>query len=146
MEVDPYKPPGAPLGDPASVPSGVDLRALVFSYRSLVRWVGVQLLLAIGGAVVVGGLSGQAAIAVAWARLLGVLATSVVLILYAYRTAKALGSSAPIIWAAAMVVPLLNLITLLVLSSRATKTCKAAGVPVGFFGPKEVPSSGKAAG
>ena len=90
MEVDPYKPPSAPLGDPASVPSGVDLRALVSSYRSLVRWVGVQLLLAIGGAVVVGGLSGQAAIVVAWIRLVGILFTTVVLTLYAYRTASAL--------------------------------------------------------
>lgn len=140
MEVDPYKPPAAPLGDPAFVPSGVDLRSLVVSYRALVRWVGFQLLLAVGGGIVLGALSGQAAVVVAWIRLLGIIATSVMLILYAFRTASALGSSVPVIWAIAMFVPLLNLMTLLILSSRATKTCRAAGVPVGFLGPRAVPS------
>ncbi len=105
------------------------------------RCVGVQLLLAFGGAVVVGTLSGQAAVVGSWIRVLLILLSSVALVRYSYRTASALGSSVPVIWAIAMFVPIVNLVTLLILSSRATRTCRAAGVPVGFFGPKELPPS-----
>ena len=58
------------------------------------------------------------------------------LAIYAYRTASALGSNVGFLWAIAMLIPLLNAITLLVLSARSTKGCREAGVAVGFFGPK----------
>jgi hypothetical protein len=35
-----------------------------------------------------------------------------------------------------MLVPLLNVVTLLILSAKATRACRAHGVPVGFLGPK----------
>jgi hypothetical protein len=55
---------------------------------------------------------------------------------YAYQTAKALGADIPVLWAVAMFIPCVNVITLLVLSSKAQAVCRANGIPVGFFGPK----------
>lgn len=67
---------------------------------------------------------------------LAALTTFFALAYYGYRTANALGSSVGWLWALAMFVPCLNVITLLVLSSRATRACREHGVPVGFLGPK----------
>lgn len=64
-----------------------------------------------------------------------ILVTLLAIIIYGYRTADALGSAVPILWAVAMFFPCINLITLLVLSSRATNACRERGVPVGFLGP-----------
>ena len=50
-----------------------------------------------------------------------------------YRLAKALGYTA-ILYAIAMLIPCVNLLTLLVVISRATKVLKENGVKVGFLG------------
>jgi hypothetical protein len=50
-----------------------------------------------------------------------------------YRLAKALGYTA-IIYAIAMIIPCINLLTLLVVISRATKALKEGGVKVGLLG------------
>ena len=114
-----------------------DVSKLAASYRRLVLWFGVQLVIAVfGGAV--GVVLGETALGALFAlvRLFVMLATVIALMYYAYRTASALGSSVGVLWAIAMLIPLVNAITLLVLSSKATAACRAAGVPVGIFGPK----------
>ena len=143
VEVDPYKPPTAPVQDSATPDELDKLRPLVQAYRALVRWVGVQLLLTFGGAVAIGAMTGSPlAVALAWVRFALLLVTVVPLVIYAYRTSVALGSKAGVVWGLAMLFPLINLITLLILSSRATRACQAAGIPVGFFGPKVIRRAG----
>lgn len=137
MEVDPYRPPTTVVTDPAS--SNEEVRRLTRAYRSLVRWFGVQLLVGLGLGFVAGLVGPGLDPSVRGVQGLATLATVVPLAIYAHRTASALGSRVSVLWGAAMVVPLINMITLLILSSRATRACRAAGVPVGFLGPKRLP-------
>jgi hypothetical protein len=99
---------------------------LAVGYRQLVLWVGVQIVMSLG-------LLLFDFLALILVPALAV--TVVALAFYAYRTAEALGSSVAPLWAVAMLIPCINIITLLVLSSKATAVCRANGVPVGFFGP-----------
>jgi hypothetical protein len=99
------------------------------SYRQLVLWVGGQIVVSLGALIFGRGLL-SLLLAVA------LLVTIIALSIYAYRTADALGSSAAPLWAVAMLVPCINIITLLVLSSKATEVCRANGIPVGFLGPR----------
>jgi hypothetical protein len=64
------------------------------------------------------------------------LTVTIAVAIYAYRTALALGSRAAWVWAIALLVPCVNLITLLILSAKATRVCRRHGIPVGFFGPR----------
>jgi hypothetical protein len=100
---------------------------LALSYRQLVLWVGVQILISLG-LLVFNSLS--------LILVPALVATIIALAFYAYRTAEALGSSSAPLWAVAMLIPCINIITLLVLSSKATAVCRANGVPVGFLGPR----------
>jgi hypothetical protein len=75
--------------------------------------------------------------------LAGVVAIMCALAYYGYRTATALRSSVSWLWGIVMFVPFANIIALYVLSSTATRECRARGIPVGFFGPK-VPREGTA--
>ena len=92
-----------------------------------VLWVGVQLLISLALLI----FDSLALILVP-----ALVATIVALAFYAFRTAEALGSSTAPLWALAMLVPCINIITLLVLSSKATEVCRANGIPVGFLGPR----------
>jgi hypothetical protein len=133
----------------AMAEGGLDVARLAASYRRLVLWFGAQLALGILGAVAVAVAGPNAlGVTIAVVRLVGILATVCALGIYSYRTAAALGSRVGLLWGLAMLVPLVNAITLLVLSSKATKACRAAGVPVGFLGPKftESPSDGDSTG
>ncbi len=116
---------------------GLDVPKLAASYRKLVLWFGAQLALALLGMVAI-AITGPTVLgaAIAVVRLVGLLATVCALGIYAFRTAAALGSRVGFLWGLAMLVPLVNAITLLVLSSKATSACRGAGVPVGFLGPK----------
>lgn len=98
------------------------------SYRQLVLWVGGQLVISLS--VMLFGRSLSLILVPA------LVITIVALAIYAYRTADALGSSAAPLWAVVMLVPCINVITLLVLSSKATEVCRANGIPVGFLGPR----------
>jgi hypothetical protein len=100
---------------------------LAISYRQLVLWVGVQIPISLGLLV----FDSLALILVP-----ALVATIIALAFYAFRTAEALGSSSALLWAVAMLIPCINIITLLVLSSKATAVCRANGVPVGFLGPR----------
>jgi hypothetical protein len=65
--------------------------------------------------------------------LIGSLAAMIFGLFAVYRLAKALGYTA-ILYAIAMLIPCVNLLTLLVVISRATKLLKENGVKVGFLG------------
>ena len=74
------------------------------------------------------------------AVLVGTVVTILALAYYGYLTATALGSGVGWLWGLAMFVPCANVITLLLLSSKATTACRANGIKVGFFGPKVMTS------
>ncbi len=115
----------------------IDVPRLAHSYRRLVLWFGVQLVL--NFIAVSLNLVGTPSVSVAVRAvmlLLGVIATLAALAVFSYRTAGALGSSVAVLWAIAMFVPCANVVTLLALSAKATAACRANGIPVGFLGPK----------
>lgn len=114
-----------------------DIPRLAVAYRWLVLWFGIQLVITIGGNIVMIAL-GDSPLAGLFAlfNLAAILVTIGALVFYAHRTSSALGSNVPLLWSIAMLIPLVNAITLLVLSARSTKACREAGVAVGFFGPK----------
>lgn len=100
---------------------------LARNYRQLVLWFGLQL-------IVVPASRAFPDLALLFGPLL--LVTIGALVYYAYHTARALPSPSPIAWAAAMLIPCVNALTLLALSSRATAVCRANGIPVGLLGPR----------
>ena len=114
----------------------LDVPKLAASYRRLVLWFGVQLVIAILELANVMAGETLLGLVILLVRFIGVVVTIIALVIYAYRTAAALGSQVPFLWAVAMFIPLVNAITLLVLSAKATNACRKAGIPVGFFGPK----------
>lgn len=115
----------------------LDVAGLAHAYRRLVLWFGAQLILAPAQLILEPLLGDDPAGALlGLAILAGALATIAALAYYASRTARALGSGVAWLWGVAMLVPAVNTITLLVLSARATRACRANGVPVGLFGPK----------
>jgi|GEM_PF-5009431 hypothetical protein len=66
---------------------------------------------------------------------IGALIAFVCSLVFAYTLAKALhGTGIAVVCMVLMFVPCANLITLLLLSSQATRRLKAAGIPVGFLG------------
>ena len=115
----------------------LDAAALAHAYRFLVVWFGVQLLISAASAMVqIAALGGALAIILSLLISGAMVATFIALVYYGYRTAAALGSSVAWLWAVAMVIPCLNVITLLALSSNATSACRANGIEVGLLGPK----------
>jgi hypothetical protein len=93
---------------------------LAVAYRNLVLCFGGQLFLT---AVDVWGnlsLQGVAAEALGTLVSIGMLGSAAALTYFGYRTAQAMGSGVPWAWAVGMLVPCVNILTLLVLSSRAT--------------------------
>jgi len=67
------------------------------------------------------------------------LVSSIVAIVGAVRLADGLGHAvfARVLWAIAMLIPVVNLICMLILSSKATRVLRAGGWTVGFFGARE---------
>lgn len=63
-------------------------------------------------------------------------ALSVAMAVHGYRLARLLGLVLPPAWGIMLFVPLVNLITLLVLSSKSTAYCRERGVRVGLLGPR----------
>jgi hypothetical protein len=113
-----------------------DIASLAPNYRNLVLWFGFQLVLGVGtglGVVTPVFASTQFVPSVVTVAHFGVV---IALATYAYRTARSLGSKAPLAWAIAMVVPVVNVITILLLSADATRVCRRHGIHVGFLGPR----------
>ena len=103
-------------------------------YRLLVLLVGVQILL---GFFQLPGLSapspepGALGLVVSLA-LIGILAATA---FTAYHLTRRLGESLPILWGIAMFIPCINILVLLLISTKAQAWCKRHGIKVGFFGP-----------
>jgi hypothetical protein len=111
-------------------------RELATEYRNLVLVFGGELVLSIAN--VVGNLTlhGAAAEISRGIVSLGLIGSSAALVYFGYRTARAMALGSPWAWAIGMFVPCVNVVTLLALSSRATRLCRAAGIPVGLLGPQ----------
>jgi hypothetical protein len=110
---------------PESVPFE-DAEAIAGLYRRLVLLVGAQLLLGFFFQFLAAGVSSVVP------RIAASLISSAVT---AYKLAPYLGSGVPLLWAIAMFLPCINILTLLVLSSKAQSWCRRYGIKVGFLGP-----------
>ena len=125
---NPYAPPEAEVADVRQV-SGTDklrLNRIASGQRFII--------FALLGSFAAGALQ---AVFGPLAGILGLLA-SLVAIVGVVRLAGALGRSvlAKVLYAFAMLIPLINLLGMLALSSQATKALRAGGYTVGLFGAK----------
>ena len=116
----------------------LDVPKLASAYRLLVLWFGAQLIVGLGRVAILG--AGVDNVVLSLAVLVGTVVTILALAYYGYLTPTALGSRVGWLWGLAMFVPCANVITLLLLSSKATTACRANGIKVGFFGPKVMTS------
>lgn len=116
----------------------IDAPALAHAYRWLVIWFGIQLAAGIGRVFLIAAFADSPG----GAGLLAVFVPAAILVTlggmayYAFRTAQALGSRVPFLWGFALVIPLLNVLSLIALSMKATRACRANGIAVGLLGPK----------
>lgn len=124
---------GRPEVSPAGRPDGE--RDVALRYRRLVLLVGVQLLTQIPRLIVDEPPSDAQAIVALMSVVVGFI-TGIVAAVTAYQLAKSLNPKLPALWAVGMFVPLVNILVLLSISSKAQAWCKDRGIPVGFFGPK----------
>ena len=63
------------------------------------------------------------------------LGSAVALALTAYALTEHMRTGVPVLWAIAMFLPCINVISLLVLSAKSQTWCRQHGVKVGFLGP-----------
>jgi hypothetical protein len=108
--------------------------AIARLYRRLVLLVGVQLLLSFLRAPMVMA-APSAAVPLSVVFILLFVGSAVALAATAYTLTDHLGAGIPILWTVAMVLPCINIVVLLVLSSKAQAWCKRYGVKVGLLGP-----------
>jgi hypothetical protein len=137
-KLPPRMPPGTPRSGlqrhDVTAPAG-DARAVGSLYRRLVVLIGVQLIVGVAVRLIE---REQPSTGEALIGLLGSLVALVIVgfvVVTAYRLMKHLGSKVPVLWALAMFIPLLNIIFLLVISSKAQAWCRTRGIRVGFLGP-----------
>lgn len=139
-------PPGSAEG-PAPADEGRDwptLYQVASSFRALLIWYGCNLL-AVLASRALGGFTERSLqldkLLVLWLLLMQLglvavaLAFTVLMLIQVYRLTRAMGSKVPVLWLLAMLVPCLNLITLLALNSKACAFLQKAGVQVGLLGP-----------
>ena len=104
-------------------------------YRRLVLLVGVQLLSQIPRFFVEDPPSDLQMILVLVGMFSGFIA-SIAAAVTGYELSRDLNLGMSILWAIGLFVPLINILMLLAISSRAQNWCKERGIAVGFFGPK----------
>jgi hypothetical protein len=109
-------------------------------YRTLVLLVGAQILAVVLMPFVIGlaALMPEAVfgfLALGFLLAMGVL--GVWTMVSVYRVADAIDAGSPVLWVVLQFIPLVSLISLLVLSSKAQTWCRHHGVDVGFLGPTE---------
>jgi hypothetical protein len=109
--------------------------AIAKLYRRLVLLVGLQLLLGVFAQTLPAMGSSMVAGLLSIVVLVGLLCILAMLAVTAYKLTEHLGTGLPILWAIAMFLPCINIITLLVLSSKAQTWCRQYGIKVGFLGP-----------
>ena len=126
--------PEAAAGWPAPLDSA---EAIAKLYRRLVLLVGAQLLLGCIYRVpeASGSAEGSALLALIFLPVL--LGIAIALVVTAYRLARYLDAGVPVLWGVAMFIPCINILVLLVLSSKAQAWCRRYGIKVGFFGPTQ---------
>jgi hypothetical protein len=124
---------GGRAGGMAIVENAVAIARL---YRRLVLVVGLQLLLTVARVPLL-TMASSAAVPLAIAVALAVLGLSVVLSVTAYQLAGQMGLGSPLAWAVAMFLPCINILSLLVLSSKAQAWCKQNDIKVGLLGPTQ---------
>jgi hypothetical protein len=103
-------------------------------YRRLVLVVGLQLILTVARVPLLAAAS-SAAVPLAIALALAVVASSLILSVTAYQLAGQMGLGSPLAWAVGMFLPCINILALLVLSSKAQAWCKQNDIKVGLLGP-----------
>lgn len=108
---------------PVSESNAHDVARIAADYRQLVLWVFVELLFSF---------------AIQFVPLFVVFLVFAGggIMFYAYRLAKALGSSVPLLWPIGMLIPIINILGLLTLSSKASHVCRENGIEVGLLGPQ----------
>lgn len=107
--------------------------ALKSGYRGLVLWLAVQLVL--GGVLMgLGSLAGESplGLVLALAELATIVVSTIGLAYCGYRTAHALGSATPWLWGLAMLVPCMNIVTFVVLISKARQAAAASELSLGL--------------
>jgi hypothetical protein len=122
--------PGAPFTHtaPNFQPGASAVEAVARNYRNLVLLVGAQLLLAVLlQLVTVPGL--------ALALFVPLAVVAIAMAIIAYKLMADLQAGAPILWAVGIFVPLVNLLVLAGISSKAQEWCKRHGIKVGLLGP-----------
>ena len=118
-------------------PQVARLERIARLYRALVLLVGLQILAVVGltaliPAIAPGeGASGAIEVISAIVRI-GLFVAGMVV---GYQLADALGDGNPWLWALGMLLPVINLIVLVALSSKANAWYQRAGVKVGLLGP-----------
>lgn len=132
-------PPPPPVLSPQTVSAPVSYETaerVAKLYRRLVVLIGLQILL---GGLRLPLVAASDPSGAMMALLLLLFAADLVVLVMAisttYRLARLLGEGVPALWAAAMFLPCINIIMLLVLSSRAQAWCRRHGIKVGLLGP-----------
>jgi hypothetical protein len=104
-------------------------------YRRLVLVVGLQLLAAFGRLPLIALAPQSLALPILGLVLLVALACALALAVTAYKLSEEMGLGVPLLWAIAMFFPCINILTLLVMSSKAQAWCRQYGIKVGLLGP-----------
>lgn len=112
-----------------------DAEAIARLYRRLVLLVGLQILISIPQLLLQKATPSLGVGLLALVILLVVIGILAATVVTTYKLARLLGAGLPVLWAIAMFVPCLNLLMLLVLSSRAQAWCQQYGIKVGLLGP-----------
>jgi hypothetical protein len=134
-EINSRLPPPPPGVSPGSAPGPsffTDAEAIARYYRQLVLLVGVQLL---AGYFRLPSQRQSTPSVLAMVASWVLICILIALAFTAYKLTQHLGSKVPIVWAIVMFIPCVNILGLLVLSSKAQTWCRQYGVKVGFFGP-----------
>jgi hypothetical protein len=134
-KLPPPRPPGL-LQNPADrLAPLAEAETTARLYRRLVLLVGFQILLGLVQAPLQAVAAQQGALAGVLVILIALMGLLVAISITAYNLSRHLGEGLPLLWAIAMFLPCINILVLLVLSSKAQAWCQRYGLKVGFLGP-----------